>query len=316
MSMPALIDKDFKKFFDEDLQSLIKSLESERTVAKKWAYFPLLFIIGIILLVFYTRTESNFLLVLGILCILAGLIFISIQRGREKKYISDFKETVIKKIIQFVDPSFQYKPSSFINKNIYYQSGLYLNDCDRYKGDDFVEGKYGNTAFCFSELHTEVQVNSGKSSYWQTIFKGIFFMADYNKEILSRTYVWNKNHPQMNFIIKRFSSFGTNLEKVTLESGEFERRFIVYSTDQVESRYILTPSMMEQMMKLEDKLQMEIAFSFLDNKIYVALPMNKNLFDVEFLHTLSFDESKRYYDVVVMVLNVIDELEINAHIGN
>ena len=68
-----------------------------------------------------------------------------------------------------------------INRNDYENSGLFLKTPDRYQGDDYIEGKRDKTFFCFSELHTEYKVNTGKSSYWETIFRGIFFIADFIK---------------------------------------------------------------------------------------------------------------------------------------
>jgi hypothetical protein len=73
--------------------------------------------------------------------------------------------------------------------------------------------------------------------------------------------VYSENNPQLNFFNKLFSSFANNLEKVKLESIDFENRFIVYSNDQVEARYILTPSFMERLVKLEKMMGDEISFS-------------------------------------------------------
>ena len=43
------------------------------------------------------------------------------------------------------------------------------------------------------------------------------------------------------------SRFG-RLEEIELEDPEFMEHFRVYSTDQVEARYILSPSMMERLL--------------------------------------------------------------------
>jgi hypothetical protein len=81
------------------------------------------------------------------------------------------------------------------------------------------------------------------------------------------------------FFSKLLSSFARDLEKVKLESTEFENKFIVYSSDQVEARYILTPSFMERLVKLQTLMGDNTSYSFVDTNVYVAVPISDQLFE-------------------------------------
>ena len=56
-----------------------------------------------------------------------------------------------------------------------------------------------------------------------------------------------------------------NLQRVGLESPEFEKAYEVYSEDQIEARYLLTAVMLEYMLRAK-KNYPAITFSFFNKK--------------------------------------------------
>jgi hypothetical protein len=308
-------DNNFKQFYDNELHDLLQPLETERRSVKKLAVITcLLFVAAVIAFIITSSSRSDIAGVLTLILFLGGIIFVVRLYYRKKSYVSKYKETIVRKIINFIDPSFQYNPGSHISRTDYDASGLFIEKPERFKGDDYIEGKMDKTLFCFSELHTEHKVGSGKNSHWETLFKGLFFIGDFNKHFQGRTYVWSEHNPQLNFLNKLFSSFAWNLAKVKLESSEFENRFIVYSTDQVEARYILTPSFMERLSKLQDMMGQKTAFSFVNTNIYVAVPIKDDLFEPSVFSANDYNTISDYYNTVQMVLGIIDELKLNQRL--
>ena len=59
----------------------------------------------------------------------------------------------------------------------------------RYTGDDYVKGKIGDTYIEFSEIHSEYKTQNNKQTTWHIIFKGLFFIANFNKNFKSETLV-------------------------------------------------------------------------------------------------------------------------------
>ena len=63
-----------------------------------------------------------------------------------------------------------------------------------------------------------------------------------------------------------------NLEKISLEDTEFNKEFTVYSDNQVEARYLITPSFMERIKNLQLNFMVgTIDFAFKDKYLYLFL---------------------------------------------
>jgi len=309
--------KDFTEFYNSELKGQIVQHEKER---KSLATFGILGTLSIIsaFICFFFGASSNIqnIVIIAFLLFIVGVILLILFYNRRKKYVSWFKEDIIHNIIKFIDPNLRYNPAGYIYSKDYRNSGLYLEETDRYRGDDYVEGLRDKTVFCFSELHTEKKITNGKSTSWQTIFKGLFFIGDFNKNFNGRTYVYSENNPQLGFFSKMFSSFAWDLEKVKLESVEFENKFVVYSNDQVEARYILTPSFMERLVKLQDLMGDNTSYSFVNTNVYVAVPIDEDLFEPSIFAANDWSKMDKYYTTVNIVFDIIDELNLNLRIWN
>ncbi|MBK9456075.1 MAG: DUF3137 domain-containing protein [Bacteroidetes bacterium] len=123
-------------------------------------------------------------------------------------------------------------------------------------------------------------------------------MADFNKHFNGNTYVLS------DFGERFLGGFGKMLQGlsigrpdvVRLEDVEFEKQFVVYSSDEVEARYILSTSFMEQIMAFKKKTNANIQLSFVGNNINVAIPMKENMFEPSIRKTvLNFEDIKMYY---------------------
>lgn len=308
-------EKSFEECYDAELAPQLMTFEHLRKKAARSGMIGSgLIALAILSFLIGRANEVRTFFVIAVILLLPGIIFMVIYYNRKKEYISGFKENVIHSIIKFIDPNLRYNPHGCINRNDYDKSGLFLKRADRYDGDDYVEGWRDKTVFCFSELHSEYRVSSGKSTSWHTIFKGLFFIGDFNKHFHGRTYVYSESNPQLGFFHKMFSSFASDLEKVNLESTEFENKFVVYSSDQVEARYILTPSFMERLAKLQDLMGEETSYSFVDTNIYVAVPIRDALFEPKIFSENSYFTLRDYYNTVHIIFDIIDELNLNLRI--
>src|SRR6058998_3524863 len=103
----------FEKFYNEVLKESVDSLENSRLAAKRWLLLSLLpLALGIVLFI-YAGNEvemngrSGFIF-FAVLCLLGAGIFYYVYQTKRKKYVAAFKEAVIRKIINFINPSFEY----------------------------------------------------------------------------------------------------------------------------------------------------------------------------------------------------------------
>lgn len=257
--------------------------------------------------------------------IVAGAIAIGIWQYTKvtKEYISQFKFGVIDRLVKFIDPNLNYSKDSCIPYQTYMSSKIFPRTPDRYRGDDYVWGTLGNTQVAFSELHTEYKTESTdskghRSEHWHTIFRGLFFVGDFNKNFTTETLVLPDTAEKMfgKVLGGMFQSWNfTRGKLIKLEDPEFEKYFVVYGNDQVEARYILSTSLMKRIVDFRKKANKDIYLSFVNNKIFVAISYRENLFEPRIFKTLlTFEPIQKYFEDLTLAVGIVEDLNLNTRI--
>ncbi|MEM8919931.1 MAG: DUF3137 domain-containing protein, partial [Pseudomonadota bacterium] len=122
---------------------------------------------------------------------------------------------------------------------------------DRSDFEDELRGQRGDTNFEFFEAHLEQRRTTTDSrgrtrTRWVTVFRGQCLVVDFHKDFRGLTKVYRDAG-----LFNAFKGIGNSLERVRLEDPVFEKAFEVYSDDQVEARFLLTPDFMERLLELE-----------------------------------------------------------------
>ena len=256
--------------------------------------------------------------VLGVIIGVAGYTMLT------SGYRTGFKQRIIGSIVRSLDPSLTYAADQTISEQEFRASRLFTTDPDRFSGEDLVRGRIGATALRFSELHAEYRSTSTDSkgntrTTWHTIFKGLFFVADFNKHFAGITVV-RPDAAQRLFgrIGQMMQSMGTtfsDLELVALEDPEFEEEFVVLTSDQVEARYILSPSLMRRILDYGHKTGQRMSLSFIANQIHIAIPMPRDLFEPPLLKSCADPELIRtYLEDLLMMIGIVEDLNLNLRI--
>ena len=108
------------------------------------------------------------------------------------------------------------------------------------------------------------------------------------------------------------------MQKANLEDTNFEKQFDVYTQDQIEARYLLTPTFMERLKSLNTSFGTKgIKCSFFDEYIMFAIPTKKDLFELGSLYkSLSSNKLvEEFYDELHSIQDMIDHLKLNEKIG-
>ena len=104
----------------------------------------------------------------------------------------------------------------------------------------------------------------------------MFCWLNFKKKLSGHTVVLPKSHGAK---LDRLASFNfKEEEEVFLEDPRFTDEFIVYSTDQVEARYVLTSSLMERIVALKEKFNQPILLSFQNQQMFLAVKNENGLF--------------------------------------
>ena len=240
--------------------------------------------------------------------VISVIIFITCINNKSKIFSSFYKEEVVDEIIHAFCPNATYSPNDGVGEDLFRNSGLFTSP-DRYHAEDLIEGCLDKTSFICSEVHAEERrarsTKNGVQYYWEDIFKGFLFIADFHKEFLGETTVLRDSF----FKIKMGAS------RVKMENPDFEKVFDVFSTNQIEARYLITPSMMERMLKLDSNFKKGVTISFRNSTILVAIPDSKNRFEADVWSSLN-DMSilKSDFEVLQSLLEIVDELNLNTRI--
>ena len=320
MSMQS--QAEFLKLYQSQLMPALRTLEPARKEALTAFLIALCFVLASIPgFIAFSRIANPSVLLIGLVPLGIGVYGFFRYDQKKKDYAAVFKERVIRELVRLTSPNLNYYPEQHINESEYSEADIFRNPIDRYSGDDLVEGTLGVTRCRFSELeHQEkkesVDSKGRRHTHWVTIFKGIFFVADFNKHFSGRTYVFPDAGSSFLGIGKLFEKWTTGRgDLVELENPEFEELFTVYGTDQIEARYILSTSLMERLVNYRRKANTSLHLSFIHSKLYVALPVSKNLFEPNvFSSGVKSGYLKEYFSYLELVTGIIDDLNLNLRI--
>jgi len=305
-------------YYYESMYPLLKALEEKRLgiiATLKKAAFALI-CTAILLFFFLTRTELLIPLHAFLISFMSGfLIFMVIYRHESAGYGTLFKDIVIEKMIHFIDPSLLYSKMSCIPEHAFKQSELFVESYDQFVGSDLVSGAIDGVDVHFCDLHVKKKVrdNDDKES-WDTLFQGLFFVAEFNKSFHAKTVVL-PDVAERNFGVLGSWMQGVSQQRgalIKLDHVEFEKVFVVYGSDQIESRYILSHALMEKIVQFHQKIQKPLYLSFVDSKMYLALYYTKPLFEPILTRSvLEFNGIKEYFELLVMITGIVTEFKLN-----
>ncbi len=304
---------DLLQYYKTTLLPELKVLEKQRIETRNKILYTALIVAPIALLIILLDKELIFFMVILGFIVLAGAgAFFS------RKYVSNFKVGIIDKIVEFIDKDLNYSKDGCISQALFVESDIFRHRIDRYRGDDYVSGKLEQTQVKFSEIHAQyITRNSKGRTQHHTIFKGLFFAADFNKAFKGKTIVLPDTAERL------FGGLGTMLQSwnktrgqlIKLEDPEFEKSFAVYGDDQIEARYILSTSLMKRIMDFKKKTNKRIYLSFVNSKLFVAIPYSRNLFEPRIFKTLlDFTPIKQYYEDLNVAVGIVEDLNLNTRI--
>lgn len=248
------------------------------------------------------------LFVLIVLAVIAVIILFGCISAKSAILSAFYKKEVVAEIIRAFCPGATFSPERGISESVFENCGLFASP-DRYHAEDLIQGCLGKTSFSCSEVHAEERrtqaTKNGVRHYWVDIFRGFLFIADFHKDFQGET------------VIRRNSLFkiGMGASRVKMENPDFEKVFDVFSSNQVEARYLITPSMMERMLKLDSIFKGGITISFRHSTILVAIPDSKNRFEASVWTSLN-DRSLVESDFALLrsLLAIVEELNLNTRI--
>ena len=312
---------EFHKIYEEEIIPILKSYKQQNEKSdKKNRYLKslgnaVLSLGGIILLLvrIYSEAENiNMVIALsmlgsGALLLFGGASIMSKPCDELESNRLSLKRKCMSKLLRVFGNIKWYNNCEVIKTVEICETGLFPPILYRITDDEFV-GEYQGVKFRMSETKFPVNRFIG--------FTGIILAFEANKSFESHTIIVSKLAPD------RHHSF--KLEPVTLEDPKFCRDYNVYSSDQTEARYLITPSFMERFRKLKVAFKTtDIACAFLKNKVIFALDseglsgLSKNLFEIDAYSAFTDDREaiNIFYNELTSVLDMAAYFKLDEKTG-
>jgi hypothetical protein len=320
------VDKPFRSFYNEHLKDTLRQMDADnkksRNKLNKMVLTLLILVAVEFALALYGGHIWSPLSTAGwVLLLLSSLVFSIIyigyrdDRKKEKKQMRRrFKKSVIIPFLEYYYDDFRYIPRQRMGKQTIYNSLLFRTDIREISGEDFMRFRLHDVQIQFSELIMHFYKNTA-------YFNGVLMSAEFNKPFKTRSIILPESLASRSrgkrILNISFLSWDptTTMESVELEKSEFEDHFVVYGDDQVETRFILTPSLMHRMVEYKKRLNAETSFSFVNNRIYMKMHYDPNLFEPRYdgkNEDINF--IKQNLMMVNLFTDMVEELNLNNKI--
>jgi hypothetical protein len=180
----------------------------------------------------------------------AGFGLYAMGSSKIKELARETKNVLVQPIAREFGMEFVVSPGPLPDIQRYRELGL-VPGWDRAAYEDQLTGRRGDAPFAMFEAHLEEkrQTSDGRGrtrTTWVTVFRGQCLVVHFPKPFTGVTKVFRDGG-----LFNAFMKLANREPKVRLEDPVFEKAFEVFSTDQVEARYLLTPDFMERLLALE-----------------------------------------------------------------
>lgn len=282
----------------------IEALEQERVALKKFIRSSRLKSVGISLVAGIAGTVLMGDPFLGFATAVVAY-FLAMEFMTKSKRLG-FKANFKKQVVGIIVKSFglNFKQDGGVHMDNF----LMIYDCkvNRYLCEDLIYGQVDGVNIELSDVQAyEVKRITDEKSTQTMRFRGILFVADFNKKLAATTQVCFRSSYDL-------VKYG---ERAQMDNVEFEKYFDVYSTDQIGARYVLTPSMMEKIHALFLKLDRAINIVFDGSKIYIAIETFKDNFEASINKSLKDNATiELYKKEIENLIDIVRELNLNEKI--
>lgn len=296
---------DFDHFYNAELKPVLEELEKKRDAA----VFNLIigiFIAGIILIIAFVFIENKDYILfpaVPVFLIIAYLYRKVLLIRRQAKYV------IMPEICDRL--GITYNPVPVFNATDIFSSLSLIPTFNEKKLEDEVTGVIEGVDFNLFEAKL-IKVSRGRKGRKRrrTVFKGLLGRFDFHKNFKGTTVISGDLTALGNFL----TGWVKGGDRVKLEDPEFENKFEVHSTDQVEARYLLTPTFMERIMNFSRLPTIEaLELAFYGGHLYMSIKRDENYFEGDG-HDLDDPQLiKEIIKDIVFIFDIITELKLTQN---
>ena len=312
---------DFLRHYDRHLRPRLEEFEARRLAALHTFRKRLfIFLAGVLVIVggaiaafslMLNYFNDGFeLLVIPLLLVIGLWVWAARPLARYRRGI---KSEIYPLIFKFFGDDFTYRERGPLKIKTLKESGI-IPSYDNARTEDYVKGSHRTVALELTEAVLTKRKGSGKNRRTVTVFRGLMILFAAHKPFSGKTIVDRDGGQIGNWLAGKFGG----LETVRLEDPVFEKRFEVRSSDQVEARYLLTPSFMERLLALSALFDdANIRCSFYDDRLLLLIPSKQDRFDgISAFRPVTFQqEITTILAEMALIFEIIEVLKLHERTG-
>ena len=313
-------------YYHKDLLPMVREVEEKRKEVnrRRLAILGTVFIVTapvfiVVVLLVLTSSTPDDAYAAGFLYIIFMVIFyyfLPIFTGSE--FEKGFERKVADPLVKYIAPGLSYVSNNYISSSVFKKSRIIREEgIDRYGGKNYISGDILGVKTEFSNVHVEEErryeekvgeYETKTRITYETVFKGIFLRAEFPKRFSGNVLVLPDRIEGVlsSFLRRKLSYNSLKLERIKIDSPEFEKHFFIYGEDQIEARYILSHSTMERILRFRRKVGHKISLSFVEGDVFLAVH------DVELslapsIHSSLLDRevAKKYIEAIFFLVGVV-----------
>lgn len=314
----------FEEIYNKKIMTKLAPLERERIseaeTFKVCITCAIIFFIAVLVMGLFVKFLENGPALIFTLtgCFVLSIVFMFIAGNIQKKFRNRIKSQLLTDLL-FLFGNFNIYRNEIISLKEIKNTGLFPN-ANIKNDDDRIGGTYkGINVFLFetelSQQDESNDINRRKYSNSVQVFKGLILRTVMNKKYNGRTIIKQR---ALNTTGQNEFKAPQDLEEVILEDSEFNKSYAVFSNDQVEARYLITPTFMERLKKIRNVFgAYEIHCVFEDNYITLFLETGRDFFEVGDINTTLCNKKnyEKIFRELVSIFNLIHYFKLDKKLG-
>jgi hypothetical protein len=314
---------DFADFFTNNLlnDDALTDLERRRIRQKRRKFNSALTLVLLVLVnaaALIVMRFSLYWLILSVPVLAFIVVWIFQNVLHDKELNSDFKNFVIKRMMDFIAPDFEYHHDKFVSYKLYEQSKLYKTKPDHYHGDDMFMGIVRGVPVQFCELKSAFVIEKRESNRTikklAPIFHGLFLVAITKKNFNTNIFIFSDN------LQKTFNALGKGVQEfnfgkshfVDLPYPEINQEFAIYADNPDEASLSLSYEFLNLILEFKQNTGMDFRLSFIGNKMFLAMPFEREMFEIDVQKSLfDIETLLPYFDDLNFGISIVDIMHLD-----
>jgi hypothetical protein len=299
----------FQDFYQRDLKGELAALEQERPAKLKRFYMisgaaVVAGIIAALIILNMTSAEPQILVLVGIAVL--GLGYFAYRPLAALQEAA--KVRTMTSLCRFLGLDYHLKPNA-VSLTRLKELDLIPSHHERKLEDQIIGDVKGVDFNLFEAKLVRKSRDSKGRTRRTTVFRGLLCEFDFHKNFTGTTII-TKDHSKFGNFFAKFGKIG---ESIKLEDPEFEKIFEVYGTDQVESRYLLTPGFMERIRDLTAAVgngNLQLAFDH--GRLLLAIKKGEDSFEggSAFSDLTDISRIEKTIKELTLIYDVVDKLRL------